>query len=174
MPDVQIIVHAHTRSHLLWIAMYAPLLGGSQMLTRFSTRFSSRFSQWESIDTFKWENRIENRPHFLTWPKTGYENRFKWIYIENRTCSLIELRSGSQSSPHHLLVPLVLLLTWDCYSSPVCYYFLSHTAITFLPLLFFSLYYYYFFPIALILFLLLLLFSHFVWWSHLIIKTDFN
>ncbi len=98
-----------------------------------------------------------------------------YIYIfENRIGSLVELRSGSQSSSYHFLVPLVLLLTWDCYSSPVCYYFLSHTAITFLPLLFFSLYYYYFFPIALIFFLLLLLFSHFVWWSHLIIKADFN
>jgi hypothetical protein len=33
--------------------------------------------------------------------------------MENWTGSLIELRSGSQSSLYHLLVPLVLLLTWD-------------------------------------------------------------
>jgi hypothetical protein len=52
-----------------------------------------------------------------------------YIFGENRTGSLMELRSGSQSSEYHLLVPLVLLLTWDCYS--------SHTAITFFPLLLF-------------------------------------
>ncbi len=66
------------------------------------------------------------------------------MFLKNRTGSLIELKSGSQSSLYHLLVPLVLLLTWDCYSSsPVAIYFFSHTAVTFLPLLFFSLYYYY-------------------------------
>jgi hypothetical protein len=72
---------------------------------------------------------------------------------EIRIGSLIELRSGSQSSLYHLLVPLVLLLTWDCYPFPV--------AITFflILLLLFSLYCYYFFPSALILFLWLLLFS---------------
>jgi hypothetical protein len=93
------------------------------------------------------------------------------VYTENRTCSLLGLRSGSLSSLYHLLVPLVLLLTWDCYSSPVAVTFFlilqllfSHyysslfinilfTAITVLPLLLFSLYYYYFFPIALLLFL---------------------
>jgi hypothetical protein len=107
--------------------------------------------------------------------------------FENWTGCLIGLRSGSQSSLYHLLVPLVLLLTWDCYSSPVAITFFSHTAIPFLPLYsslfititllftantvlplllfslywyYSSLYYYYFFPIALILFLLLLLFSH--------------
>jgi hypothetical protein len=36
-----------------------------------------------------------------------------YIYTENWTGYLIELRSGSQSSLYHLLVPLVLLLTWD-------------------------------------------------------------
>jgi hypothetical protein len=88
-------------------------------------------------------------------------------FLENRTGfligSLIELRSGSQSSLYHLLVSLVLFLTWDCYSSPVAITFFlillllfSHyysslfititllfTAITFLVLLLFSLYWYY-------------------------------
>ncbi len=156
---------------------------------RFSTHFLAWFSQWESIDILKCENRIENQPQVLTWLRTD-SNVYIYMFLKNRTGSLTELKSGSQRPLYHLLVPLVLLLTWDCYSSPV--------AITFLPLLFFSLYYYYssfycydcspiitalsllllLFPIALILFLLLLLFSHGValsmWWSHLIIKTDFN
>jgi hypothetical protein len=140
--------------------------------------------------------------HFLIW-EPGWKPTSGSHMIENREGSLTELRSGSQSSLYHLLVPLVLLLTWDCYSSPVAvtvflrllllfshYYFslfitILFTAITVLPLSLFSLYwyycslyYYYFFLIALILFLLLWLFSHgvalFLWRSHLIIKTDFN
>jgi hypothetical protein len=33
-----------------------------------------------------------------------------YILLENRTGSLIELRSGSQSSLYHLLVPLILFM----------------------------------------------------------------
>jgi hypothetical protein len=62
----------------------------------------------------------------------------------------MELKSGSQSSLDHLLVPLVLLLTRDCYSSPII------VLLFLLLLLFFLL----IFPIAFILFLLLLLFWH--------------
>jgi hypothetical protein len=66
--------------------------------------------------------------HFWMWgpdwkPTSGShmtENRlwevvqmYIYIYMENWTGSLIELRSGSQSSLYHLLVPLVLLLTWE-------------------------------------------------------------
>jgi len=159
------------------------MLGGSQLLNWFSTRFSTtRFPQWEPIDTRKCENPTENRPQVLIWPRAGYENRFKCIHIYiyiyilgNRTGSLIELKSGSQSSVYHLLVPLVVLLVpWDCYSSFYCYY--CSPIITVLSLLgltplFITVT---FFPISLILFLLLLLFSHgaalFVWWSHLIIN----
>jgi hypothetical protein len=100
-----------------------PVLGGSQMMILFLTRFS----QWEPIDTFKCENRTENWPQVLTWSRTGSN-----VYIffwEKQSGSLLELRSGSQSYLYHLLVPLVLLLTWDCYSSPV--------AIIFSPLLLF-------------------------------------
>jgi hypothetical protein len=108
-----------------------------------------------------------------------------YTFLENRTGSLIEPGSGSQISLYHFYwVPLVLLLTWDCYSSPVAItFFLILLLLS--PLLFFSLSYYYssllllllfshyycslfigitllfitiyFFPIALILFLLLLL-----------------
>jgi hypothetical protein len=89
---------------------------------------------WEPIDTFKCENPTENWPQALTWSRTGSN-----VYIffwEKQTGSLIELRSGSQSSLYHLSVPLVLLLAWDCYSSPV--------AIIFFPLLlFFSCCYYF-------------------------------
>jgi hypothetical protein len=164
------------------------------------TRFCTLFSRWELIDTVFCENRNENRSQVLTWKRTGFENLFECTYLENRTGSLIELWSGSQSSLYHVLVPLVLLVT-SCLLFSCCCYVSSHTAITFLPLLFFSLYYYsfycyywspsitvlsllvlyysslyyyYFFPIALILFLWLWLSSHgvalFVWWSHLIIN----
>jgi hypothetical protein len=133
------------------------VLGGSLMLTRFS--------QWEQIDTFKCENRTENRPQVLTWSRTG--SNIYFVFPEKRTGSLIKLRSGSHSSLYHLLVPLVLLLTWDCYSSSCCYYFSPIIILLSLLLLLFS-HCSYSFPVT-------IFFSHgvalFVWWSHLIIIT---
>jgi hypothetical protein len=148
------------------------MLGDSQMLTPFSTQFLARFSQWESIDIFNCENRTENQPQVLTWMRTD-PNVYIYVFEEpNRFSHRTQIRFsecsvsfiGSSCSSSHLG-----LLLFSC-----CHYFFSHTAITFLPLLFFSLYCYHFFPIALILFLLLLLFSHGValsmWWIHLIIN----
>lgn len=76
------------------------VLGSSQMLIWFLTRFSVWFSQWEPIETFTCEKRIENWSQVFTWMKTCYENRFKFIhfiFLENRTSCLIELRSDSQN-----------------------------------------------------------------------------
>ncbi len=55
--------------------------------------------------------------------RTGMKTASGSHMTENRTGSLIELRSSSHSSLYHLLVPLVLLLTCDCYSSPVAIFF---------------------------------------------------
>ncbi len=133
-----------------------PVFGGSQMLTRFSTRFSL----WECIDTFKCENRNENRPHVLTWPRTGSNvyifgepDRFSHRTRIRFSDFSVSFLLGSSCSSSHLG-----LLLFSC-----CYYFFSHTAITFpiiillsfllllfsftaiavLPLLLFSLYWYY-------------------------------
>jgi len=126
-----------------------PHTGLDQMLAPFSTRFSSRFSQWELIDTFKCENRTENRPQVLTWSKTGYENRFKCVYIyvfekPNRFSHRCQIRFsefsvsfiGSSCSSSHLG-----LLLFSC-----CYYCSPIITVLSLLVLLFS--------------LLLLLFSH--------------
>jgi hypothetical protein len=60
-------------------------------------------------------------------------NLYIYIYLhflENRTSSLIELISNSQSSLYHLLVPLVLVLTWGLllFSN----YYFSHIVLLFL------------------------------------------
>ncbi len=123
------------------------------------------------------------------------------MFLRNRTGSLIELKSGSQSSLYHLLVPRVLLLTWDCYSSPVAITFFLILLLLFshyssLFIYYSSFYYYYCSPIITALSLLLLLFSHCSYsfpvavtfltrccsfhvmkafnYNYLIIKTDFN
>jgi len=139
-----------------------PMLGGSQLLNWFSTRFSTtRFPQWEPIDTRKCENPTENRPQVLIWPRTGYENRFKCIHIlGNRTGSLIELKSGSQSCVYSFIGS-------SCSSCPL------GLLLFFLLLLLFSHYYCSLFigtyssPYLLLLFFPFLLF---LWWSHLIIN----
>jgi len=84
----------------------------------------------------KCENRNENRPQVLTWSRTGSKNVYIYIFLENRTGSLIELRSGSQSSLYHLIGFL-----W--------FFFSRGTIIILLSLL------------LLLFFLLLLLFSHY-------------
>jgi hypothetical protein len=129
--------------------------------------------------------------------RTG-SNVYIFIFLENRTGSLIELRSGSQSSLYHLIgflrfffslgtatLLLLLLLFSHSYSSLFITSTLLFTAITVLSLLvlLFSLLLFTFSPLLLFFPRLLLLFSHgvslFVRWSHLsinylIIKTDFN
>jgi hypothetical protein len=154
-----------------------PVLGGFQMLLRFSIRFPTmrtdwRFSMWEPTDTFKCDNRTANRPQVLTWSRTGYKNRFKCIHVyffgePDRFSHWTQIRflefcvsfiASSCASSH------LQLLLFSC-----CYYFVSHTAITllFITIILFS---HCFFLIAFILFVLLLLFSHYVaflvWWSN--------
>jgi len=89
------------------------------------------------------------------------------FFLKNWISSLIELRSNSQNSLYHLLVRLVLFLSWDCYCSLVviiifsyCYYFSPIIILlSLLVLLFFLLLL--FFP-HFILFFLLLIFFHMV------------
>ncbi len=57
--------------------------------------------------------------------------------MENQTSIFIEFKSSYQSFLYHLLVPLVFLLTWDCYSSHVV------IILSFILLLCFSHYYYF-------------------------------
>ncbi len=106
-------------------------------------------------------------------------NVYIFYFLKNLISSLIELKSNSQNSMYHLLVPLVLYVTWDYYSSHVAIFFF-HIAIIVLPLLLLFIYWYYSFSFFII-------FSpfFFTWccsfhviksfiFNNLIIKTDFN
>ncbi len=52
-----------------------------------------------------------------------------WRTGQARSQNSNPVLKSSLSSLYHLLVSLVVLLTWDCYSSPVAITFFSHTAI---------------------------------------------
>jgi hypothetical protein len=119
------------------------------------TRVSSRFSKWEPIDTFKCENRSENRPQFLTWLRTG--SNVYMYFLENRTGSLIQLNP---------VLRVLRIIYWFL----LCFFSLRTATLLLLILLFFS-YSYYSSPMIVLLFLLLLLFSHY--YSSLFIAITF-
>ncbi len=107
-------------------------------------------------------------------------NVYIFYFLKNLISSLIELRSNSQNSMYHLLVPLVLchlgLLLFSC-----CYFFFFHIAIIVLPLLllfiywyFSSFFYYYFFPIFFFTWCCYFYVIKSFIFNNLIIKTDFN
>jgi len=79
---------------------FMPVLGGFQMLPRFSIR-------WEPIDTFKCENRLtllNVRTELQTDLRFSPDrepvirtdsNVYMYTFLENRTGSLTEIKSGS-------------------------------------------------------------------------------
>ncbi len=129
-----------TTTHVMGVCMYGKWVAVVWWLLITSSYFNKLNHEWggkanTSVGRFSKADpvlipvltmRIDQ--HFWMWgpdwkPTSGShmtENRlwevvqmYIYIYMENWTGSLIELRSGSQSSLYHLLVPLVLLLTWE-------------------------------------------------------------
>ncbi len=99
----------------------------------------------ELIDTFFFKNVRTGLKTDLRFSHDREPVQMCVCILENRTGSLIELRSGSQSSLYHLIGFLLFFFSLGTATLLLLLLlFFSLTAITFLPLLFFSLYYYYY------------------------------